>query len=110
MGEQGGGTGAVTLRGLSQFKLSIVGSRTPDLRVRPCRDLWFRLSGTRIARPVECSMMSRIARFLPKDPYHLILLALPWLLLAANVNWPFGNGDNWDPWFYWGHAHAFPRV
>jgi hypothetical protein len=55
-------------------------------------------------------MTSRIARFLPKDPYHLILFALPWLLLGVNVNWPFANGDNWDPWFYWGHSQAFPKL
>src|SRR5437879_6456319 len=54
--------------------------------------------------------MSTIQRLLPKDPHHLVLFALPWLLLALNPSWPFGNGGNCDPWFYFGHFRDYPRI
>ena len=54
--------------------------------------------------------MLAIRRFLSKDASHLILLALPWLLLALNPNWPFGNAYNLDPWLYWTHARTYPTF
>jgi hypothetical protein len=54
--------------------------------------------------------MARFQRCLPKDPYHLILLGLPWLLLAINTNWPFGNAANLDPWIYWTHYRTYPAL
>ena len=54
--------------------------------------------------------MLRIRRLLPQDAYHLILFALPWILLALNPNWPFGNASNLDPWLYWSHARHLSGI
>src|SRR5947209_4777507 len=87
---------------------SIVGSLS--LRMRPAGARRLGCLPPLARSPLEWYMISRIARFFSNDPYHVILFALPWLLLAVNVNWPFGNGHNCDPWFYWGHCQAFPKL
>lgn len=51
-----------------------------------------------------------IRRPLFRDPYHVVLFALPWLLLLVNANWPFGNGANLDPWIYWSHYRTYPAL
>jgi hypothetical protein len=54
--------------------------------------------------------MRRFRGLLPEDANHLILFALPWILLALNPNWPFGNASNLDPWLYWTHARTYPAF
>ena len=45
------------------------------------------------------------------DPGLLVILALPWALLAAGANWIFGSGqhfNNIDPWVYFGYFLDLP--
>jgi hypothetical protein len=54
--------------------------------------------------------MADLRRLLPKKPDILFLVAVPWFLLVLNSNWPFANGGNCDPWFYYGHFRTYPEV
>jgi hypothetical protein len=54
--------------------------------------------------------MLRIPQYFCRHPCPIILLALPWLLLALNPNWPFGNANHCDPWFCYGHFRAYPDL
>jgi hypothetical protein len=51
-----------------------------------------------------------ILQFVRRHPFPLLLLAFPWFLLVLNPNWPFGNGGNCDPWYYFGHFRDYPRL
>lgn len=53
------------------------------------------------------SLMERVVQRV--DGFRLILLALPFLLLAVNPQWPFTNGDC-DPWYYFGYHAYFPEL
>lgn len=54
--------------------------------------------------------MSRFLQLLRNHPAPVLLLGLPWLLLALNPNWPFANGGNCDPWFYYGFFTNYPQL
>src|SRR6516225_8452085 len=54
--------------------------------------------------------MADLRRLLPKKPDILFLVAVPWFLLVLNPNWPFANGGNCDPWFYYGHFTNYPHL
>jgi hypothetical protein len=54
--------------------------------------------------------MLRTLRFLRNHPAPVLLFAFPWILLAVNPNWPFANGGNCDPWFYYGFFTNYPQL
>jgi hypothetical protein len=39
-----------------------------------------------------------------------VVLAVPWVLLWINPNWPFQALGHMDPWYYFGHFINFPEL
>jgi hypothetical protein len=54
--------------------------------------------------------MLRVLCILRNHPAAVLLFAIPWILLVLNPNWPFANGGNCDPWFYYGFFTNYPQL
>jgi hypothetical protein len=63
---------------------------------------WVERSTSTTLPSVPASRLSRVLRWRPSAEA-LVLLAMPWLLLLLDRDWPYGSFIH-DPWIYLGHA------